>query len=644
MRGGRRTGRGRAPGCALLALLLAACGEPPSASLQVPGAAAVGTFTIGGDWPSYGRDLAGTRYSPLREVNPTNVDELRQAWAYPLGGGSAASGSEFTPLVVAGVLYVAAADRVVALHAHSGEELWRHALAQGTPSRRGLGYWGDGDGDGGGEGAPRIFVTAGRRLLALEAATGQPVAAFGTAGELELPASYNAAPTVFEDLVIVGSQSRPGGLRAFDARTGAARWTFEASGLSLPSPFFTVDVDRALLYAVVAGPEEDAYYGGGRGTDHELANAIVALDVRTGERRWHFQTVHHDLWDYDLMAPPALLEASIGGARVPVLAQAAPTGYVYVLDRVTGAPVFGVAEVPVPTSDVPGERAAPTQPIPVKPAPLARVSFLPEDLVTAADTTPQHAAACRALRDRYGARNLGPFTPYGYQAPGAAARATAVFPGGLGGAGFGGVATEPRAGLVFVNTTSVGDLAWLERNDADRAAAQTGDGTRRARLPYRRVGALDRMDTRFAMSDAPLDNAAVASGSDLWPCQKPPWGELAAVAVASGEVLWRVPLGVTEQLPEARRRTGRPNVGGALATAAGLVFIGASNDRRFRAFEARTGRELWTTELPRSAHAAPITYLGTDGKQYVAIVAAGALSIDDSGAADAQSLIAYALP
>lgn len=638
MRGGRSEGWGRALGCALPPLLLAACGESPSAPIQVPGAAAVGAFTIGGDWPSYGRDLAGTRFSPLRELNPINVDELRQAWAYPLGGGAASGGSELTPLVVAGVLYAAAADRVVALRAHSGEELWRHVLKYGAPSRRGLAYWGADDV------GPRIFVTAGRRLLALEAGSGQPAAAFGTAGEIPLPASYNAAPTVFEDLVIVGSQSRPGGLRAFDARTGTLRWTFEVDGLSLPSPFFTIDVDRALLYAVVAGPEEDAYYGGGRGTDSELANAIVALDVRTGERRWHFQTVHHDLWDYDLVAPPALLEATIGGARVPVLAQAAPTGYVYVLNRVTGAPVFGVAEVPVPTSEVPGERAAPTQPIPVKPPPLARVSFLPEDLVTAIDTTPQHAAACRALRDRYGARNLGPFTPYGYQEPGAPARATAVFPGGLGGAGFGGVATEPRAGLVFVNMTSAGDLAWLERNGADRAAAQTGDGSRRARLPYRRVGALDRMDTRFAMSDAPLEKAAAASGSDLWPCQKPPWGELAAVAVASGEVLWRVPLGVTEQLPEARRRTGRPNVGGALATAAGLVFIGASNDRRFRAFDARTGRELWTTELPRSAHAAPITYLGADGKQYVAIVAAGALAIDDPGAADAQALIAYALP
>lgn len=636
MRGGSGNGRRFARLCISL-LPLAGCTDPPAAPTHVVGAEAVGDYLRGGDWPHYGRDSAGSRYSPLREIGPGNVDELRQAWAYPLGapGGR---GSELTPLVVEGVLYATGRDRIVALRADSGEELWRYAPPSGSPSRRGLAYW---RGDAVTE--SRVFVVVARKLLALDAATGQRARAFGTSGEVELAAGYDGAPTLFEDRVIVGSQSRPGGLEAFDARSGAALWAFAADGLPLPAPSFAVDVDRALLYAVVTGPEEDPYYGGLRGGDAPLANAIVALDVRTGERRWHFQTVRHDLWDYDLVAPPTLLDVEVGGRRVPVVALTAPTGYLYLLDRATGAPVHAIADVPVPPSDVPGERAASTQPIPVTPPPLARVSFAPEDLVAASDTTPQHAAACRELRDRHGARNLGPFTPYAHRALGSAPRSTVVFPSALDGAGFGGAAADPRTGVVYVGTSSVGALGWLEPNGADSTAAQTGVGPRRARLPYRLVGALGGGDRRFAAAGTPPEGAPAAATAP-WPCQKPPWGELAAVAVGSGEVLWRVPLGVTAELPEARRRTGRPNAGGALATASGLVFIGASDDRRFRAFEARTGRELWATELPRSAHAAPITYLGTDGKQYVALVAAGALSIDGPGGADAATLIAYALP
>jgi glucose dehydrogenase len=621
---------------ACLHLVLAGCTDPPAPPSQVPGGEAVVDYSRAGEWPSHGRDAAGTRYSPLREIGPSNVDELRQAWAYPLHGG-AARGSELTPLVVGGVLFATAPDRVVALRGDTGEELWRHATSPDEPSRRGLGYWRGDDPTPG-----RLFVTLGRKLLALDADTGRPVAAFGVAGEVELPAPYDGAPSVFEDRVIVGSQGRPGGLRAFDARTGAALWTFAADGLRLQAPFVTIDVDRGLLYAVVSGPEDDPFYGGLRAADETLANAVVALDARTGEQLWHFQTVRHDLWDYDLLAPPALLDATVDGATVPALALVAPTGYLYLLNRATGAPLHGVEEAATPASDVPGERAAPTQPIPAKPPALARTTFTAEDIVAAADTTEQHAAACRSLRDSHGVRNSGPFTPDPHRPAGAAARATVVFPSALEGAAFGGVALDPRAGLAFVNTSSVGSLAWLEPNGADPIAAQTGDGTRRAALPYRLVGASGPDDTSFVARAEPSDGAPGLAAD--WPCQKPPWGELAAVRVGTGEVLWRVPLGTTDQLPEARRQTGRPNAGGALATAAGLVFIGASNDRRFRAFDARTGQELWTTELPRSAHAAPIAYLGADGKQYVAVVAAGALSIDEPGAADAQTLIAYALP
>jgi quinoprotein glucose dehydrogenase len=623
---------------------LAACSEAPEPP-QVAGAAATVEYLRGGDWPTYNRDLAGTRFSPLEQISATNVDELRQAWSYPLGaaGGGAPESSELTPLVIDGVLYATAADRVVALRADSGAELWRWPLEQGVPSQRGLSFW-----PGDAATAPRIFFTAGRTLVALDAATGQKALAFGAAGEISMPTTYNAGPTRFEDLLIAGSNGPPGGVRAYDARSGAERWVFTGSTTLLHPAFsVTVDVDRALLYVVFAGPEPDAFYGGERAATDSYENSVVALDARTGTLRWHFQTVHHDVWDYDLLAPPALLDVAIDAERVPVLAQAGRTGYLYVLDRVTGEPVFDIVETPVPASDVPGESASATQPIPVKPPALARVGYSPEDLVTAADTTAAHVAFCRALRERGGGlQNSGPFTPFRHRATGAEPRSAIVFPGSLGGAGWGGVAVDPRQGFVFVNTSSEGGIGWLERSTTDATSAQTGGGARTDRLPYRRTSAVGGPAARFWWQDAAADSAGneQSGGSAAWPCQKPPWGELMAVNVASGEIVWRVPLGVTEQLPESRRRTGRLNVGGPIATAAGLVFIGATNDRRFRAFDSRTGAELWVTELPLSAHAVPITYAGSDGRQYVAVVAAGRLPMDDPGAADAQSLIAYALP
>ncbi|RPI61825.1 MAG: hypothetical protein EHM50_05035, partial [Lysobacterales bacterium] len=406
------------------------------------------------------------------------------------------------------------------------------------------------------------------------------------------------------------------------------------------------DVDRALVYAVFAGPEPDVFYGGERTDADPHLNSVVALDARSGARRWHFQTVRHDVWDYDLLAPPVLLDAAVEGEDVPLLALAGRSGFMYLLDRVTGEPVFDLVETPVPASDVPGERASPTQPVPLKPPPIARVAYAADDIVTAADTTAEHAAFCRALRDRGGGlQNLGPFTPYRYRASDREPRSTIAFPGSLGGASWGGVAADPAEGLVFVNTSSEGGIGWLEPNTGDATSARTGEGARVERMPYRRTSAVGGPLARFWWTDASAESAGNERGGSMaWPCQKPPWGELMAVDAATGEIAWRVPLGVTEQLPEARRRTGRLNVGGPIATAGGLVFIGATNDRRFRAFDSRTGAELWITELPLSAHAVPITYSAADGRQYVAIVAAGRLAIDDAGAADAELLIAYALP
>jgi quinoprotein glucose dehydrogenase len=511
-----------------------------------------------------------------------------------------------------------------------------------------------------------VFFTAGRRLVALDAATGRKAESFGADGEIEMAVVYNAAPTAFENLLIVGSNSTPGSVRAFDARSGEQVWVFESvpkpgepghetwasdAWRGQPSllhwPFsFTIDIDRALLYAVFESPGPDDYYGGNRPGDNLFGNSIVALDVRTGERRWHFQTVRHDLWDYDLPAPPGLLDVTINGATVPVLAQAGKTGYLYILNRVTGQPVFGMVETPTPRSGVPGEQSSPTQPIPVKPPPIARVSYAAEDLVTAADTTAEHAQFCAELRTRSGGLyNAGPFTPYGYRAPGSEPRSTIVFPGSIGGANWGGTAADPRLGLVFVNTMNAGSIGWIEPNALDPTAAQTGQGPR-ARLPYRRMSAVGGPLARFWSNDAPPDSGGnEARGSELaWPCQRPPWGQLVAVNAASGDIAWQVPLGITEQLPESKQRTGRLNLGGPITTAGRLVFIAATNDRRFRAFDSSNGEELWTVELPMSAHAVPVTYLGGDGKQYVAIVAAGAAAIDDREPPDAQTLIAYELP
>jgi quinoprotein glucose dehydrogenase len=622
------------------------------------------------DWPNYNRDLAGTRFSPLTQVNRDNVAELRVAWTYALGrnptSGGLSGGSEVTPIVVAGRMYLTAADRVVALQPETGIEIWRHELDDGaSPSRRGVTYW-DGDATTG----ARIFVTVGRRLLALDADNGRRSRGFGTGGEIEMAAAYDAAPTRFDDLLIVGSNSAPGSVRAYDARTGAEVWAFT----SVPGPgeaghetwqseawreqpnllhwafAMTIDPERELLYAVFESPGPDDYYGGNRPGDTLYGDSIVALDVRTGERKWHFQTVHHDIWDYDLPAPPGLLDVEIDGVVVPLLAQAGKTGYLYLLNRVTGEPVFGIEETPVPQSDVPGEATSPTQPIPVKPGPIARVRYAPEDLVTAADTTAAHAEFCAALVERGGGlENAGPFTPWRYRAPESPPRTTVVFPGSVGGANWGGTASDPELGYVFVNTMSEGSLGWIEANPAASVAppdaAEGAVGTSVA-LPFRRRSAVGGPLARFWSNDAAADSGGNEPGGSrlAWPCQKPPWGELVAVDAATGEIAWRVPLGITPELPTERQRTGRLNMGGPVATAGGLVFIGATNDRRFRAFDSVTGEELWSTELRMSAHAVPMTYLGRDGNQYVAIAAAGAAAIDDPDAPDAQALVVFAPP
>ena len=599
----------------------------------------------------YNYDLAGTRHSPLAQINTRNVGTLAPAWSYKLGkdrtAGTISGGSEYTPIVVAGVMYVAASDRVVALEPEAGKEIWRYTLKNGAPSRRGVTYW-----SGGADVPARIFVTSERRLIALNASTGEAATAFGNGGEIDMVAPYNSAPTLYKNLLIVGTNGSPGGVRAFDARNGTKVWDFHSvpaagepaagtwkneSWKERPNTYSwafsqTLDATRGIVYVAVEAPGPSDYWGADRPGDNLYGNSLLALDAATGKLLWHFQTVHHDLWDYDLPSPPSLLDVTIGGQLVPVLAQTSKTGYMYVLNRVTGKPVFGIEERRVSKSDVPNEESSPTQPVPVKPPPLARVSFKADDIVRASDTTAEHAAFCQALMERSGGfYNDGPFTPYVFRDAGANTRSTILFPGSIGGANWGGTAADPGLGYVFVNTNDEASIGWVEKSPAG------------ARVPFRRNSIVG-PTSRFQWAEGDPRTGNIMGGERGWLCQRPPWGNLIAVNVRTGDIAWKVPLGVTEELPEGRRNTGRLNLGGPITTAGGLIFIGATNDKRFRAFDARNGKELWTARLAMSAHAVPMTYQGRNGKQYVAITASGASALDDPMPEGSEALVVFALP
>jgi quinoprotein glucose dehydrogenase len=612
--------------CTILCFLLAQSG----ATQQQPAASA------GVDWPMYRHDHAGTGYSPLTQINGSNVSNLSQAWTFGLqsdapaappaggrGGAGGALNSEATPIVVSGVMYVPTANRVVALESETGKEIWSYRLAGGAPSRRGVAYW-----PGQGTDLPRIFFTAGRRLIALDARTGTIVTGFGKDGEVDLGIPYNSVPGIYRNVLVVGANTPPGtsgGIgnpRAFDARTGAKLWEFS----SVPQPgtvghdtwegdswkgrlgvnvwpfYFTLDEQRGLLYLPLASPI-GGFYGGDRKGANLFGNSVVAVDIETGTYKWHFQTIHHDIWDHDPPAPPGLFEIVRNGRTIPALALTTKSGYMYILNRENGESIFGVEERPVPKSDVPGEMTFPTQPIPVKPPALARVSYKSDDLVSAADTTPEHAKACQEFVEKIGGvQNSGPFTPWGFRAQSNPTATTLVFPGGLGGANWGGTAFDPGSRYIFVATQDVGALGSMEK---------ARDG---APYPYEKTNpGRNTFDVRI--------------GLENWPCQKPPWGRLTAINASTGDVAWQTPLGITEQLPSEKQNTGRPVLAGPIVTAGGVLFIASSDDNRFRALDAKTGKQLWVTMLPKRGNADPITYQGRNGKQYVAVVATDMLAV-----------------
>lgn len=533
------------------------------------------------------------------------------------------------------------ANRVIALDAASGRELWKFDPRADSVepvkyrAHRGVTFW---PGD---KGTPaRIFLgTLDGRLIALNAKTGLKAPGFGREGEVDLRAGFandfpdavyavTSPPALLDNLVITGAevpespgQGPRGDVRAWDVHSGKLVWTFHTvpfsgeagqetwQGDSRKSrtgvnvwTIMTVDVQRGLVFLAIGSPAYD-FYGGDRKGANLYGDCLVALNARTGKLLWHYQFVHHDIWDYDPPAPPALVTVHRGGQQIPAVVQVTKMGLVFILDRRNGTPLFPVEERPVPQSDVPGEASWPTQPVPTKPPPLSRASISSADIT---DVTPESHAACAALFSKL--ENHGRYTPYG-------TRPTLVFPGTLGGATWSGVSFNPPLGFIYVNSNEVGAIGQM---------AKQPDGSATA---YRRT--------------SPVGEYARFWDSNLWPCQKPPWGLLTAINVNTGEVAWRVPLGITDELKKRGiHNTGSPNIGGSIATAGQLVFIAATSDSRFRAFDARNGRELWSTRLDASGHATPVTYLGKDHRQYVAIAAGGGGFF---GSPSGDSLVAFRL-
>ncbi|MGA2880859.1 MAG: pyrroloquinoline quinone-dependent dehydrogenase [Bryobacteraceae bacterium] len=597
-----------------------------------------------GDWPSYNHDMASARYSPLTQINAKNAAALKSAWTFSLKGEGPpprfGGGSEATPIVVNGIMYLPASARVVALDAVTGKEVWSYTMTTGRPSTRGVAYW-----PGDKQNPPRIIFTAGRNLIALNASTGKIDPGFGKEGIVDMVVGYSGVPTIFRNLVMVGASvlevpvGPPGDTRAYDARTGAKLWDFHTvpqpgetghetwlndgwkgrSGTNVWSWQMTVDEKRGILYMPVGGPASN-YYGGDRPGANLFGNSVVAVDAETGKLKWYFQTVHHDLWDYDTPPAPVLLDITVDGKKIPALAQIGKTGWMFILNRETGKPVFGVEERKVAAGDVPGEWYSPTQPFPLKPPPLARMDYKPEDLVTAQDTTPEHAAACKALVERSGGfYNAGPFTPFLLQEPNKPPKSTIIFPGATGGTNWGGMAVDPKDGFIFAYTQDQGQVGWTEKK---KPGVEYSFDEHGSPLEYTRAGV-----------DGPgpfhTFTAPIKEGSKLtWPCQKPPWGRLTAVNANTGEFAWQVPFGITEELGPERQNTGRSGgFAGPMATAGGLVFAGIVSDDRFRALDSKTGKELWSAKLDATANANPMTYEGKDGKQYVAIIAGMTLNV-----------------
>jgi len=623
------------------------------------------------DWPMYNRDLAGTRYSPLTEIAAANVTNLKVAWSYRLGDAPAGRGAtppaseqagrggrgrgdgavptvnpEATPIVVNGIMYLPSGNRVLALEADSGKVVWEYKLPAGSgTTARGVAYW---PGD---KSAPaRIIFTAGPRLVSVNAVTGEGSAGFGQDGSVDIKVGWNGVPLIYKNAAILGATvgeisqgGDPGDSRAFDVRTGEKLWEFHSvprpgevgheswlddgwknrSGVNVWGWYLTLDEKTGTVYMPFGSPAGN-YWGGDRPGNNLFGNSVVAADALTGKLKWYFQTVHHDLWDSDLPPAPVLLDIKQNGKTIPALAQIGKQAWMFILNRETGKPIFGVEERPVPAGDAPGEWYSPTQPFPLKPPPLARISFKKEDIVTAEDTTPEHAKACMEIYEKAGGfYNAGPFTPFLFHEEGAFPHSTIIFPGN-GGPNWGGMAADAKLGYVYVQTHDAALSGWVEKKRPDGDYG-SGNGSPQ---PYDR-GSINGPGPYNGFAAPIRDTSGRMLGNA--PCQKPPWGRLWAVNANTGEIAWVTTLGLNEALPPGKQNVGGSGSAGPIVTAGGLVFIGATNDRRFRAFDSKTGKEVWAFKLDKTVNANPLTYQGKNGKQYVAAIAT-------------DSVVAFSLP
>ncbi len=623
--------------------------------------AAAAQQAVNADWPSYGNDPGGMRYSPLDQINRENVSKLKVAWVFHTGetsdgsGARRRSGFETTPILVDGTLYLTTPfNRVIALDPATGKQFWAYDPAIDLAGEygdglinRGVATWLDESRPAGKPCHRRIFeATLDARLIALDSATGKPCSDFGGTGWVSLrnvsryiPGQYHmtSPPAVIDDLVVVGSAiddngrvDMPSGVvRAFDARTGVLRWSWDPippnpapgaaslasrnTGAANAWSVMSVDPGRDLVF-VPTGSASPDYYGGLRPGDNKWANSIVALHAKTGKIAWGFQLVHHDLWDYDTASAPLLATVLHDGRKLPVVIQGNKTGMIYVLDRNSGVPVFPVEERPVPQSDVPGEATSPTQPFPVAPPPLVPQKLDPED---AWGPTPADREACRTMLAKL--RNQGIFTPPSLQG-------TLAVPGNLGGMNWSGYAFDPQRNLLIVNTNSLPARVRLIPQDKVKDNTEDGDLGRQRGAPYA-------MLRRFLQSP-----------SDL-PCGPPPWGTLAAVDMNEGKIRWQVPLGTMQDFGGKHGPVppGSISLGGPIITAGGIAFIAGTTDAKIRAFDTETGRELWQAELPASGHATPMTYsVGPQHRQFLVIAAGGHRAIPEEQLGDA--LVAFTLP
>ncbi len=590
-----------------------------------------------GDWPAWGREPSGGRYSPLKQVNKQNVARLERAWTYRTGDLGKQEPAkwvfECTPLVAEGKLFlITPLSRAVALDPVTGKGIWSFdshldlKATGGLLSSRGVAYWKSGD-------QGRVFLPAqDGRIFSLDAKSGEPDPVFGQAGVVDLKERFGVGrelhltspPSIYGDLLIQGCSMPDGPVKiphvpviALNIRTGETVWKFNTvpqegesgretwegdswrnrGGANVWS-VMSVDPARGMVFLPATSPTFD-FYGADRRGDDLFANSVIALDAKTGKRLWHYQTVHHDLWDYDLPAQPVLVDLKLGGKKIPAVAQVGKTGFVYLLNRITGEPIFPIEERPVPPSDVPGEFASPTQPFPTKP-PAFTTQGLTEDRLSNLDAATREFV----LEEFRHYRSEGIFTP-------PSIRGSVNFPGFHGGANWSAAAFDPTTGRLYVNSTEM-------------ACLQTLFETPGGNFKYANRGYVRLRD------------------QNGYPANAPPWGQLSAIDLNMGEIVWQKPLGEFDEL--TRRGippTGQENFGGPTVTAGGLVFIASTMDAKLRAYDKDSGKILLSAPLDSAGYAAPITYLGADGRQYVVICAGGGGKLNTP---KGDAVVAFALP